>query len=148
MANLHDISWGNRATSDNKKNEETRKNLEQFRAAYLIVWISLNAVYGYAIIYIQRTSQDFFILVLTVLVTGQVLIKLSAAIVNSIYECITACRLKNRGQHYREIREDDHKIKEKAVRDINRDKFKQDRLELMKKDVNANLKVNTHKNRR
>lgn len=65
MANLHDISWGNRAT-DNKKGEETRKNLEQFRATYLIVWIALNAVYGYAIIYITRTAQEYYILALVV----------------------------------------------------------------------------------
>lgn len=65
MANLHDISWGNRATDD-KKGEETRKNLEQFRATYLIVWIALNAVYGYAIIYLTTSSQEYFILGLTV----------------------------------------------------------------------------------
>lgn len=65
MANLHDISWGNRVTDD-KRGEETRKNLEQFRALYLIVWIFINAVYGYAIIYITREGQEFYILVLTV----------------------------------------------------------------------------------
>ena len=65
MANLHDISWGNRAT-DNKKGEDTRKSLEQFRALYLIVWISLNAMYGYSIIYISDQNQKFFVLTLTV----------------------------------------------------------------------------------
>jgi hypothetical protein len=65
MANLHDISWGNRAT-ENKKGEETRKSLEQFRALYLIVWIAMNAIYGYAIIYIQSEDQKYFILALTV----------------------------------------------------------------------------------
>ena len=61
MANLHDISWGNREVGDQKKSEETRKNLEQFRALYLIVWIFLNAVYGYAIIYINRSGQKNYI---------------------------------------------------------------------------------------
>lgn len=65
MANLHDISWGNRATDD-KKGESTRKSLEQFRALYLIVWLALNAIYGYAIIYITREGQTTYILILTV----------------------------------------------------------------------------------
>ena len=67
MANLHDVSWGNRAT-DEKKGEITRKNLEQFRALYLIVWVTINAIYGYAIIYISRESQRTFILILTVII--------------------------------------------------------------------------------
>ena len=68
MANLHDVSWGNRATDD-KKGEETRKNLEQFRASYLIVWIFINAVYGYLIVYIERSGQKYFILALSVSIT-------------------------------------------------------------------------------
>jgi hypothetical protein len=65
MANLHDISWGYRETDDNK-GEETRKNLEKFRALYLIRWIGTNAIYGYAIIYIQSENQKYFIFALTV----------------------------------------------------------------------------------
>lgn len=65
MANLHDVSWGNRATDD-KKGEETRRNLEQFRATYLIIWLACNAVYGYGIIYLSRNGQETYILVLTV----------------------------------------------------------------------------------
>ena len=65
MANLHDISWGNRAT-DNKKGDETKKSLEQFRALYLIVWIAMNAIYGYGIIYLTDNSQSYYILILSV----------------------------------------------------------------------------------
>lgn len=65
MANLHDVSWGNRAT-DESNGEETKRALEQFRALYLIVWIGVNAVYGYSIIYITDTGQTVFILALTV----------------------------------------------------------------------------------
>lgn len=66
MANLHDVSWGNRET-DNKSAEETRKSLEQFRALYLIVWVALNALYGYGIMYMSEGEDKFFILVLTVI---------------------------------------------------------------------------------
>jgi cellulose synthase/poly-beta-1,6-N-acetylglucosamine synthase-like glycosyltransferase len=85
MANLHDISWGNRDT-DSKKSIETRKNLEKFRALCLIVWIFVNAVYGYGIIYISRASQRFYILVLTILVSGTVLMKIGFAIIHFYYD--------------------------------------------------------------
>lgn len=87
MANLHDVSWGNRVTNE-KSEGETRKNLEQFRALYLIVWVTINAIYGYAIIYISRNSQRTFILILTILVSGQVIIKLLAAIGYFMFECL------------------------------------------------------------
>ena len=89
MANLHDISWGNREAGDQKKSEETRKNLEQFRALYLIVWIFLNAVYGYSIIYINRTGQKNYILALTILVSLTVLFKIGFTILFFIYHQYT-----------------------------------------------------------
>lgn len=92
MANLHDISWGNRDT-DTKKSMETRKNLEKFRALCLIVWIFLNAVYGYGIIYISRDSQRYYILVLTILVSGTVLMKVSFAIIHFFYDCFSKCKI-------------------------------------------------------
>lgn len=85
MANLHDISWGNRDT-DSKKNEQTKKNLEKFRAVFVIVWIFINAIYAYAIIYISRDSQSFFILILTILVSGSVILKLVFAVVHFIFD--------------------------------------------------------------
>lgn len=65
MANLHDISWGNRVT-DQKNHADTQRSLEVFRAIYLVIWITLNFIYGYAIIIINRTNQETFILILTV----------------------------------------------------------------------------------
>lgn len=65
MANLHDVSWGNRET-DQKNAEETRKSLEQFRALYLIVWVALNSAYGYGIVYLSEGGETVYILILTV----------------------------------------------------------------------------------
>ena len=102
MANLHDISWGNRDT-DHKKDIETRKNLEQFRALYLIIWIFINAVYGYAIIYINRGDQRFFILALTILVSLTILAKIGVAIFHTFYDCFSKCKIKcNKGRHENE----------------------------------------------
>jgi hypothetical protein len=88
MANLHDVSWGNRATDENK-GEQTKRALEQFRSLYLIVWVGVNAVYGYSVIYMTDKSQTIFILTLTVIVSSQVLIKLVAAVIYFFYEKYT-----------------------------------------------------------
>jgi len=88
MANLHDVSWGNRET-DETNAEATKRALEQFRALYLIVWIAANVAYGYTIIYITDTNQTFFVLILTVFVSGQVLIKLVSAVIYFFYEKYT-----------------------------------------------------------
>mmetsp|Transcript_8982 Transcript_8982/g.8532 ORF Transcript_8982/g.8532 Transcript_8982/m.8532 type:complete len:166 (+) Transcript_8982:1257-1754(+) len=88
MANLHDVSWGNRATDDNK-GEATKRALEQFRSLYLIVWIGLNVVYGYSIIYITDAGQTAFIFVLTFITAGSILVKLVAAVIYFFYEKYT-----------------------------------------------------------
>ena len=102
MANLHDVSWGNRATDDNK-GETTKRNLEQFRALYLIVWIGLNAVYGYSIIYITNTGQKVYIMILTVLVSANVLLKLTAAMIYVLYEGYTRCTVRIKMQKKKNI---------------------------------------------
>uniref|UniRef100_A0A7S3JHX8 Uncharacterized protein n=1 Tax=Euplotes harpa TaxID=151035 RepID=A0A7S3JHX8_9SPIT len=91
MANLHDISWGNRET-DQKKSEETKKNLEQFRALYFIIWLFANAFYGYAIIYISKTNQRYFILALTVLVSFTILGKILFAVIHTFCDCYDSCK--------------------------------------------------------
>ena len=65
ISNLQDISWGNRATDDHSM-DDTRKNLEQFRAISLVVWVSINAAYGYGTEYLTRNGSNYYILVLTV----------------------------------------------------------------------------------
>jgi MFS family permease len=105
MANLHDVSWGNRATDD-KNGEMTRRNLEQFRALYLMVWIAMNAVYGYAIIYITETGQTYYILALTIVVSGQVMIKLVAAIIYFFYEQFTRVQVWCANRDVNEVHKD------------------------------------------
>jgi len=101
MANLHDISWGNRETNS-QKSLDTKRNLEQFRALYLIVWIALNAIYGYTIIYITREGQRFYILILTIIVTSNVLIKLIFAITHFFFHNCAKCYKKlSRGKKRR-----------------------------------------------
>lgn len=41
IANLHDISWGNRETTDSK-GEETKRNLEVFRAKSFLLFTLVN----------------------------------------------------------------------------------------------------------
>lgn len=52
IANLHDISWGNRET-DLRQQEKTQDNLLKFRVYTFIIWLSCNIIYGYGILYLQ-----------------------------------------------------------------------------------------------
>ena len=65
ISNLQDISWGNRKTDDYSK-DDTRRNLEQFRVISLVIWMSINAAYGYGIEYLSETKRRDYIVVLTV----------------------------------------------------------------------------------
>mmetsp|Transcript_1704 Transcript_1704/g.2130 ORF Transcript_1704/g.2130 Transcript_1704/m.2130 type:complete len:118 (-) Transcript_1704:242-595(-) len=92
IANLHDISWGNRATNS-EKGDETQKSLEQFRAGNLILWLSANLLYSYLTIYLQTTGQTTFLLVVGGLLTFNMLYRIVTAVIFTIkikftYWCI------------------------------------------------------------
>lgn len=88
MANLHDISWGNRETSDSK-GEETKKNLEVFRAKSVIVWILFNTVYGYLIIlWASKGGGDEFLLVIVIVVSFTVILRVTVAILACLKSCL------------------------------------------------------------
>lgn len=82
MANLHDISWGNRASSNTNK-EKTLKDLEQFRSSYLIIWLAINVFYGYGMIYLNESGQTYYILVLTAFTTLTIVLKIIGCILLS-----------------------------------------------------------------
>lgn len=84
MANLHDISWGNRDT-DNKKSQDTKRNLEQFRAITLIVWIFANAVYAFIMLLISNSGGLMYIVFLIGLVSVNIFGKIIVAIIHSCY---------------------------------------------------------------
>lgn len=65
ISNVHDISWGRRTTNE-KVSDETKKNLEQFRAFSLIVWISINTLYAYGSLYLEQQGQDYYIFCIAV----------------------------------------------------------------------------------
>jgi cellulose synthase/poly-beta-1,6-N-acetylglucosamine synthase-like glycosyltransferase len=93
IANLHDISWGNRDT-DPRKSQDTKKNLEQFRAITLIVWIFANAVYGFSILFISQSGKEIFIFALIALVSITILGKVFIAIIHSWYNCYAMRKIK------------------------------------------------------
>ena len=76
IANLHDVSWGTRAISQDKQND-TQKNLEQFRATNLILWLFVNAVFGYGTLYLQTSGQTTFLIIFSLMVTITLFSKLS-----------------------------------------------------------------------
>lgn len=78
IANLHDVSWGTRAIGQDKQ-DDTQKNLEQFRATNLILWLFVNAVFGYGTLYLQTSGQTYFLIVFSLLVTLTLFSKYSCA---------------------------------------------------------------------
>ena len=112
MCNLHDISWGNRETS-HKSAIDTQRNLEQFRALYLIIWLSINTVYGYSLIYLNQTGESYYILLLTSMVSVVIIMKLFCSFVHLIYDCCS--RVKVTRQIRKEIEGEDEK-EEREVR--------------------------------
>lgn len=90
MANLHDISWGNRASSNTNK-EKTLKDLEQFRSSYLIIWLAINVFYGYGMIYLNESGQTYYILVLTAFTTLTIVLKIIGCILLSWCYCRQIC---------------------------------------------------------
>lgn len=57
IANLHDISWGNRETDSHQK-DKTENNLLKFRVYTFIIWLSANIIYGYGILYMQTYGNS------------------------------------------------------------------------------------------
>lgn len=83
IANLHDISWGNRDTGGNK-NDETRKNLQQFRSTSLIVWLFMNIVYAFGMLYLVNEGSQMFLLVF---VTMMSVTNIGKLIISILHKC-------------------------------------------------------------
>jgi chitin synthase len=83
IANLHDISWGNRDTGGNK-NEETKKNLQQFRSISLIVWLFINIVYAFGMLYLVNKGSQMFLLVF---ITMMSITNIGKLIISIFHKC-------------------------------------------------------------
>lgn len=95
IANLHDVSWGNRDT-DSKESINTQKNLEVFRAKYLIFFIFGNVVYGYGITAIGQGSGKFFVLALSIIYSFSVIAKLLIALIATVKHLCTHARIERK----------------------------------------------------
>ena len=61
IANLNQISWENEEVSL-VKDTYTQGKLDLLRARLVVLWLLVNAIFGYIIIYIPRDNQTYFIL--------------------------------------------------------------------------------------
>jgi len=78
IANLHDISWGNRETDDSK-GDKTKQNLEVFRAKSFLLFTLVNICYGYGMVFVDSDAHTIYLLSLMVLVTFTVVFKVVLA---------------------------------------------------------------------
>lgn len=81
VANLHDVSWGNR-DSDDKNSEDTRKNLEIFRTSTLMIFLFINIVYAYFIV--VSNMEGNFITILAWVISINILMKIVISTLESI----------------------------------------------------------------
>lgn len=80
ISNIHDVSWGSRPTTQNQKvmaaasqKDEMYKN---YRANFLIIWISVNIAVGGTVTYLSRNGQDYIILGLGGFLVTVIMVKL------------------------------------------------------------------------
>ena len=91
IANLHDISWGNRPSAsggtnmlsnDAKKQQELKTNYMVFRANFLGIWLILNALF--VILIRNFVGSGSFILGFSILLATMVIFRVGFAIIHII----------------------------------------------------------------
>lgn len=101
IANLHDISWGNREGGD-AQGEQKKVKLDSFRAWWFVIWLLANGVYAYVIVLFTQTVPNGngaaevgakVVLGVSLLVTGIVALKIILGAFYSAYYCL-CCRLR------------------------------------------------------
>ena len=65
IANLHDISWGNRPKNADisAKQQDHKDKFEIFRFNVLVWWLLANSIFAFCVVEISTVAQDGFILI-------------------------------------------------------------------------------------
>ena len=84
ISNLHDISWGNRPTTEkvSKKQVELKISYEVFRSRCLVAFVLANVAFAYIVIYLSRSNQAGYIAFVSVFVAFIVAVRLVFAVVS------------------------------------------------------------------
>ena len=84
ISNIHDVTWGSRPSAQNSKLNQVEKTKEtkykNYRSNFLIIWLVVNAVVGYVIVYISRNEQNFIMFGIWAFLMVVLLMKLAFAI--------------------------------------------------------------------
>jgi len=69
ISNIHDVSWGSRPQGDSVKENnakiDTELEYKRYRSNFLIFWIIINTIAGYAVIWFSRTEQEWYLNLIT-----------------------------------------------------------------------------------
>ena len=101
IANLHDISWGNRPSQSSavsKEKHEQKEAYEIFRSKVLIFWVLFNTLFAYAIVYVSRGGHNDYLLLVAVFVAAVLWLRLLFALLNRFLSCHKASRLSQHTQ--------------------------------------------------
>ena len=96
IANLHDVSWGNRPSSFEDITLEQRvriENFEIFRSKFLIAWLCYNVGFAYVFIYMSRNTQHNYIFVLAYFIAVVLVIRFVMAGLNTLVVWGVKCKL-------------------------------------------------------
>ena len=97
VANLHDISWGNRPSKNeglSGEQQDQKDRFEIFRSKVLILWLLFNAAFAYIVIYISRKGQNNYILLFAVFVATVLWLRIIFAFCNSMLSIYKARKLR------------------------------------------------------
>ena len=105
IANLHDISWGNRPKNAgiSAKEQDHKDKFEIFRFKVLFWWLLANIAFAYCVIQISSTGQHGFILVFSGFVAAVLWLRLLFALLNRLLSCCRQYKLK---KHITKVQED------------------------------------------
>ena len=97
IANLHDVSWGNRPSNAglSKEEQDMKDDYEIFRSKVLLGWMFFNVGFGYIIIYLSRGGQNEYIVFLAVFVAIILWLRLLFSFLNRLVTFYDTIKLEN-----------------------------------------------------
>lgn len=88
ISNIHDVSWGSRPATNNAKVQVAAARKDEmyrnYRANFLIFWISVNIVVGGVVTYLSRNGQTYVLLAIGGFLVSVILVKLLCSCIHIV----------------------------------------------------------------
>jgi cellulose synthase/poly-beta-1,6-N-acetylglucosamine synthase-like glycosyltransferase len=99
VSNIHDVSWGSREAGsgisvDSLKQERMEDEYKNYRSVFLIIWILLNNLVGFAVVFISKNGGIYYLLGIGGFLTMIVGIKILLSILHHFMALFDAKKVK------------------------------------------------------